>query len=139
MKIKARFTTAVSFWEKVSTYVAGQGNSTTWVLYTEGAMSVFPCEWRNKILAGKNQNETFDGNAEGSLERAVVRMPFIPLLYEKLRSGAMVAVKGADSKAITEGEPNLLSPNVYEVFGTVDNILEECQFMEFQLARYEVK
>ena len=139
MKIRARFTTAISFWEKVSTYTAGQGNSTTWTLYTEGAMSVFPCEWRGKILASKNQNETFDGNAEGSLERATIRMPFIPRLYEKLRSGAMVAVKGADGNAVTDGEPNLLSANVYEVFGTVDNILEENQYMEFQLARYEVK
>ena len=139
MKIRARFTTAISFWEKVSTYTAGQGNSTTWTLYTEGTMSVFPCEWRGKILAGKNQNETFDGNAEGSLERATIRMPFIPRLYEKLRSGAMIAVKGADGNAVTDGEPNLLSANVFEVFGTVDNILEENQYMEFQIARYEVK
>ena len=139
MKIRARFTTAISFWEKVSTYTAGEGNSTTWTLYTEGTMSVFPCEWRGKILAGKNQNETFDGNAEGSLERATIRMPFIPRLYEKLRSGAMIAVKGADGNAVTDGEPNLLSANVFEVFGTVDNILEENQYMEFQIARYEVK
>lgn len=139
MKIRARFVTAISFWEKVSTYTAGQGNSTTWTLYTEGAMSVFPCEWRGKILSGKNQNETFDGNAEGSLERAVIRMPFIPDLYEKLRSGAMLALKGADSSDVVDGEPNLMSANAYEVFGTVDNILEENQFMEFQLARYEVK
>lgn len=139
MKIRARFVTAVSFWEKVSTYTAGEGNTTTWTLFTEGAMSVFPCEWRGKILAGKNQNETFDGNAEGSLERAVVRMPFIPALFEKLRSGAMVVVKGTDSSAVIDGEPDLLSMNVFEVFGTVDNILEENQYMEFQLARYEVK
>ena len=139
MKIRARFVTGISFWEKVSTYTAGQGNSTTWTLYTEGAMSVFPCEWRGKILAGKNQNETFDGNAEGALERATVRMPYVPNLYEKLRSGAMVAVKAADGTAVVDGEPNLLSSSVYEVFGTVDNIMEENMFMEFQLARYEVK
>lgn len=137
MKIKARFTTGVSFWEKVSTYEAGKGNSTSWTLYTEGTMSVFPCEWRGKILSGKNQNEVFQGNAEGALERATIRMPFIPGLYEKLRSGAMVAVKGGNSSEDTE--PNLMSPNAYEVFGTVDNIMEECQFMEFQLARYEAK
>lgn len=139
MKIRARFTTGISFWEKVSTYETGKGNTTTWTLYTEGAMSVFPCEWRGKILAGKNQNETFDGNAEGSLERATIRMPYVPNLYEKLRSGAMVAVKAADGTAVVDGEPNLMSASVYEVFGTVDNILEENQYMEFQLARYEVK
>ena len=137
MKIHARFTTAVSFWEKVTAYVPGQGNNTSWTLYTEGTMSVFPCEWRNKILAGKNQNETFDGNAEGALERATVRMPFIPALYEKLRSGAMIAVKGGNTES--DSEPNLTSANAYEVFGTVDNLLEECQYMELQLARYEAK
>ena len=137
MKIRARFTTAVSFWEKVTAYVPGQGNNTSWTLYTEGTMTVFPCEWRNKILAGKNQNETFDGNAEGALERATVRMPFIPALYEKLRSGAMIAIKGGNAE--TDIEPDLTSANTYEVFGTVDNLLEECQYMEFQLARYEAK
>lgn len=137
MKIRARFTTAVSFWEKVTAYVPGQGNNTSWTLYTEGTMTVFPCEWRNKILAGKNQNETFDGNAEGSLERATVRMPFIPALYEKLRSGAMVAIKGGNAE--TDTEPDLTSANAYEVFGTVDNLLEERQYMEFQIARYEAK
>lgn len=137
MKIRARFTTAVSFWEKVTAYVPGQGNSTSWTLYTEGTMTIFPCEWRNKILAGKNQNETFDGNAEGALERATVRMPFIPALYEKLRSGAMVAIKGGNAE--TDTEPDLTSANAYEVFGTVDNLLEERQYMEFQIARYEAK
>ena len=137
MKIRARFTKAVSFWEKVTAYVPGQGNSTSWTLYTEGTMTVFPCEWRNKILAGKNQNETFDGNAERSLERVTVRMPFIPALYEKLRSGAMIAIKGGNTE--TDTEPDLTSANTYEVFGTVDNLLEECQYMEFQLARYEAK
>lgn len=137
MKIRARFTSPISFWEKVTIYVPGQGNTTAWVLFTQGTMSVFPCEWRGKILAGKNQNETFLGDAEGALERASIRMPYIPALFEKLRSGAMIAVKGS----IPEGEtgPNLTSQNVYEVFGTVDNMLEENQYMEFQLARYEAK
>lgn len=137
MKIRARFTSPISFWEKVTIYAPGQGNTTAWVLFTQGTMSVFPCEWRGKILAGKNQNETFLGDAEGALERASIRMPYIPALFEKLRSGAMIAVKGSIPEG--ETEPNLTSQNVYEVFGTVDNMLEENQYMEFQLARYEAK
>lgn len=137
MKIRARFTSPISFWEKVTIYVSGQGPTTSWQLYTEGTMSVFPCEWRGKILAGKNQNETFLGDAEGALERASIRMPYIPALFEKLRSSAMIAVKGSIPEG--ETEPNLTSQNVYEVFGTVDNMLEENQYMEFQLARYEAK
>ena len=138
MKLHARYTTAISFWEKVSTYVIGQGNSEQWVLYTEGAMSVFPCEWRTKFMAGRRRNETYDADAEGVLERISVRMPYIPGLYEKLRTGSVVAVKGADKDAIVNGKPNPDSINVYSVFAGVDNVYEECQYMEFYLTRYEV-
>ena len=139
MKIRARWTTAISFWEKVSTYTSGEGNSTNWVLYAEGAMSVFPCEWRGNWIAGRNRNETFLADAEGVSERVKVRMPFIPRLYEKLRSKSVVAVKGADSTAIVNGEPDPGNLNVYEVFSGVDNIYEENQYMEFYLTRYEVQ
>ena len=49
----------------------------------------------------------------------------------------MIAIKGGNAE--TDTEPDLTSANTYEVFGTVDNLLEECQYMEFQLARYEAK
>lgn len=139
MKINARFTTAISFWEKVSTYKTGEGNSTEWVLYTEGSMSVFPCEWRNKWTAGRNRNETYLADAEGVLERVTVRMPYIPRLYDKLRSGTVLVVKGADRDAIVDGEPNPGSLNTYQVFSGVDNIYEENQYMEFHLTRYEAQ
>lgn len=139
MKIRARFTTAVSFWEKVSSYVTGEGNSTSWTPYTEGAMSVFSCEWRGKFGYGKRGNETYDGDAEGVVDRAVIRMPFIPGLYDKLRTGTVVVIKGGDPDSCLEnGEPNPGNPNVYEAYGGIDNILEECQFMEFHVHRYEV-
>lgn len=139
MKIKARFTTAVSFWEKVTTYVPGEGPHTEWKLYTEGAMSVFPCEWRGNFMSGFNRNETYLGDAEGVRERASVRMPYIPRLCEKLRSGSVVVVKGADKSAIKDGEPNPISPNTYEVFAGVDDIYEENHYMHFYLKRYEVQ
>ena len=105
MKIKAKFTTAVSFWEKITTYVPGEGPTVTWQLYTEGAMSVFPCEWRGNFMSGFNRNETYLGDAEGVRERASIRMPYVPGLYMKLRTGSVVAVKGADESAIVDGEP----------------------------------
>lgn len=138
MKIRAKFTTAISFWEKVTTYVAGQGNHTEWILFTEGLMSVFPCEWRGAFMSGNNRNETYLGDAEGVRERVSVRMPYIPRLYEKLRSGSVVVVKGADKTAIVDGEPNPASINTYQVFAGVDNIYEENQYMHFYLTRYEV-
>lgn len=138
MKIHARFTTAVSFWEKVSTYVPGQSNTTSWTLYTEGAMSVFPCEWRGKFGYGRRGNETFEADADGVIDRAVIRMPFIPGLYNKLRTGAMVVIKGTESSSLIDGEPNPADPNVYETYGGVDNIYEENQYIEFLAHRYEV-
>lgn len=138
MKIHARFTTAVSFWEKVSSYIPGQGNTSTWTLYTEGAMSVFPCEWRSKFGYGRRGNETFDADAEGVIDRAAVRMPFIPGLYNKLRTGAMVVIKGTESSSLIDGEPNPADPNVYETYGGIDNIYEENQYIEFPVHRYEV-
>lgn len=138
MKIKARFVTPISFWEKVSTYEAGKGNTTEWVLYTEGAQFIFPCEWRGKFGYGKFGNAIFEADAEGVLDRATIRMPFIPGLYDKLRTSAVVVIKGTDGNAIKDGEPDPANPNVYEVYGGVDNIYEENQYMEFHAHRYEV-
>lgn len=139
MKIRARFTTAVSFWEKVSTYEAGKGNTTTWTLYTEGAMSVFPCEWRGRLISGRRGNSTFDVDAEGVIDLATIRMPFIPGLYDKLRTGAMIVIKGGNLEtALVNGEPNPQCPDVYEAIGGIDNIYEENQYMEIHVRRYEV-
>ena len=138
MKIHAVFNTAVSFWEKTSTYEAGKGNTTTWTLFTEGTMSVFPCEWRGKFGYGRRGNETYDGEAEGVVDRAKVRMPYIPALYEKMRTGTMIVIKGTASSALIDGEPNPGSPDVYETYGGIDNIYEENQYLEFLVHRYEV-
>jgi hypothetical protein len=138
MKIRARFTTAVSFWEKVTSYTPGHGNTTTWTLYTEGTMSVFPCEWRGKFGYGRRGNETYEADAEGVIDRASVRMPFIPGLYDKLRTGAVIVIKGADESGLVDCEPDPGNPNVYETYGGIDNILEENQYMEFLVHRYEV-
>ena len=138
MKIHARFTTAVSFWSKVSTYTAGQGNTTSWELYTEGAMSVFPCEWRGKFGYGKRGNETYEAEAEGVVDRAIIRMPFIPGLYNKLRTMSVVVLKGDDQSGLVTGVPDPGNPNVYEAYGGIDNVLEENQYMEFHVHRYEV-
>ena len=138
MKIRAKFTTAVSFWEKVTAYTPGQGNTTEWVLYTEETMSVFPCEWRGKFGYGRRGNETYEADAEGVIDRASVRMPYIPGLYNKLRTGAVVVIKGGNTSALIDGEPDPTNPDVYETYGGIDNIYEEKQYMEFLVHRYEV-
>ena len=137
MKLKTKFNTAISFWRKSNTYEAGRGSVVSWDLYREGAMTIFPCEWRQK-LSGGNGNATYEANAEGVIDRVSVRMPYIPELYDILRVCSVVCVKGTDPAAVVDGEPNPDNPNCYEVFGGVDNMREENQYMEFAVKRYEV-
>ncbi len=133
MKLTTKFTTAISFYEKVNAYTSGQGTSVTWTLYTEDTMSVFSCEWR-----GTHGNAQMSAQAVGVLDSARIRMPYVPDLYEKLRTAEIVIVKGADASAIVNGEPNEQNPNTYTVWGGVDNMQQENRFMEFNVRRYEV-
>ena len=133
MKLTTKFNTPVSFYEKVNTYTKGQGTAISWMKYGEGVMTVFPCEWR-----GTHGNAQITAQAAGVLDSARIRMPFVPDLYEKLRTAEIVIIKGADPAAVTASGPNELNPNVYTVWGGVDNMQEECQYMEFNVRRYEV-
>lgn len=146
MKLTTKFTTAASFYEKTNTYTAGQGTSISWTPYKEGSMSVFPCEWR-----GTHGNAQMNAQAVGVLDSARIRMPYIPDLYNKLRTAEMIIIKGADPNAVViiettdeqqhttiEYLPNEQNPNVYTVWGGVDNMQEECRYMEFNVRRYEV-
>ena len=157
MKIRAKFTTGISFWEKTSIYVPGQGTTATWILYSEGTMTVFPCEWRMNLRT--RTDEKFSGNAEGNVDFDKVRMPYIPRLYEKLRTLTMVIVKGGitekeenEADRYNQGEynnvsyggsgkiePDLNGTNMYQLWGGVDNMREENQYMEFAVRRYEAK
>ena len=99
MKLRTNFTTPVSFWEQVAAYTDGQGYNLSWTQYAEGAMTVFPCEWRTNFRV--RDDEIFRGESQGNQDYAKIRMPYIPCLYEKLRSSTFAIVKGADSKTIS--------------------------------------
>jgi hypothetical protein len=49
----------------------------------------------------------------------------------------VVIIKNADSTAIVDDVPDKNNPNVYELWGGVDNVKEENQYMEFRVRRYE--
>lgn len=148
MKLTTKFTTAAAFYEKKNSYTKGQGTAITWTPYAEDTMTVFPCEWR-----GTHGNAQMTAQAAGVLDSATIRMPYIPGLYGKLRTAEMVVIKSADPTAVSEitVQPqnqnqtatkviviNEQNPNVYTVWGGVDNMQEECQYMEFTVKRYEV-
>lgn len=155
MKIRTNFNTGISFWKKINLYEPGKGNTVSWELYFEGTMSVFPCEWRTNFRVRDDEN--FQGDAEGNVDFAKVRMPYIPKLYDDLQTASIVIVKGGQkaTQDTRQGifnqskfnlseivmpvtEPDLASANVYSLWGGVDNMHEENRWMEFSVRRYEV-
>lgn len=157
MKIRTKFNTGISFFEKASMYVPGKGNADCWNLFKEGTMTVFPCEWRMNFRT--RSDEKFSGNAEGSIDFAKIRMPYIPRLYNKLETTSMIIVKGGymlpDENSMDdynqakyndivyggsiEDDLKLDGPNYYRLWGSVDNMHEENRYMEFAVRRYEEK
>jgi len=127
-------TTPVQFYVKTSTYVAGKGNEITWTLITTNGNSVFYCSWQSTF--GDRQTAA---QAIGVSESATVRTFYNPTIYEKLQSSQVVIIKNADSTAIVNGVPNKNNPNTYQLWGGVDNVSQENQFLEFPVRRYEDK
>ncbi len=76
--------------------------------------------------------------AQGVGDSARVRMPFIPELYSKLREQRVVIAKNV-ANVLVDGEPDQTNVDAYRVWGGVDNIREENQYMEFSVQRYEVQ
>lgn len=121
--------TPIKFYAKITTYVQGQGNTTTWQLILVDNLY---CEWR-----GSFGDRALSAEALGVKDSANIRTFYNPTLYSKLKTTQVIVVKNADATAIVDGIPNKNNPNIYELWGGVDNVLEENQFMEFRVRRYE--
>lgn len=124
-------TTPLLFYAKTSTYTPGQGATTTWTKVINDSLF---CEWR-----GGYGDRAIAAQAQGVKDMATVRTFYHPIIYEKLRTSEVVILKNADTTAIVEGVPNKDNPNVYELWGGVDNAEEANQYMEFRVRRYEPK
>ncbi len=141
--LKFNPTTPVKFYAKTTTYVSGQGQTTTWSLVASGAYSTFFCEWR-----GSFGDRALSAQALGVKDSAIVRTFYNPTLYKKLRTEQVIVIKNADATAIVCTDPekpkeepicalDKNNPNVYELWGGVDNVKEENRFIEFRVRRYE--
>lgn len=130
--LKFNPTTPVKFYAKTVTYVPGQGEATTWSLVESGSYSTFFCEWQ-----GSFGDRAMSAQALGVKDSATVRTFYNPTVYQKLRTTQVVVIKNADPAAIVSGVPDKNNPNVYELWGGVDNVKEENQYMEFRVRRYE--
>ena len=125
-------TTPVNFYAKESEYVSGRGIIESWKLVKSGDYYTFYCDWQ-----GTYGDRAISAEALGVTDSATIRTFYVPAVYEKLRRVQVVVVKNADSTAIVEDEPDKNNPNVYMLWGGVDNVKEENQFMEFRVRRYE--
>lgn len=131
-EIRFNPTTPVKFYAKESEYVPGEGQTTTWKLVTSWVYDTFYCEWQ-----GTFGDRALSAEALGIKDSATVRTFYNPAVYAKLRTVQVVVIKNADATAIVDGEPDKNNPNVYELWGGVDNVREENRFIEFRVRRYE--
>lgn len=125
-------TTPIKLYAQTAQYVPGQGNTTAWQLISSGAFNTYYCEW-----TGSFGDRAMSAQALGVNDSATIRMTFNPEVYSKLRTVKVVVVKNADAAAIVNGKPDKNNPNVYELWGGVDNVKEENRFLEFKVRRYE--
>lgn len=121
--------TPIKFYAKETSYVQGQGNTTTWQLILVDNLY---CEWR-----GSFGDRALSAEALGVKDSATIRTFYHPGIHAKLKSVQVIVVKNADTTAFIDGVPNMNNPNVYELWGGVDNVLEQNQYMEFRVRRYE--
>jgi len=129
--LKFNPTTPVTFWKKTSSYTAGQGQSTTW---TQILTSPLFGEWR-----GGFGDRAIAAQAVGVSDMATCRTFYHPTLYAAMNQSQIIVVKNADSAAFTAGVPDRNNPNVYELWGGVDNVEQANQCLEFRVRRYEGK
>lgn len=129
--LKFKPTVPLLFYAKGSAYVVGTGQTTTWTKVVADALF---CEW-----TGGYGDRAMAAQTIGVSDMATVRTFFHPTIIEKLRTTQVVVIKNADTTAIVGGVPNKNNPNCYELWGGVDNVSEENQYMEFRVRRYEPK
>lgn len=124
-------TVPLLFYAKGSTYVPGQGTTTAWTKIIPDALYA---EW-----TGGYGDRAIAAQSIGVSDMATVRTFYHPAVLAKLKSTQVVVIKNADITAIVNGVPDKNNPNCYELWGGVDNVSEENQYMEFRVRRYEPK
>lgn len=131
MSLQFKPTVPLLYYAAKSGYVPGVGAGTVWEKILPDALY---CEWK-----GGYGDRALTAQSLGVSDMATVRTFYHPSLFLKLKAVKAVVVKNADVIAIKNGVPDKNNPNVYELWGGVDNVGEANQFMEFRVRRYEAK
>lgn len=131
--------TAVQFYSQESTYQPGQvGASKSWVKFTsaigESSLDVFWADWRGSF--GSQQIQAL---SMGVYDMCTLRMDYHPTLYQLLRTKEVLVVKDAAANAVISGVPVRNHPDVYVVWGGIDDIHSLHRIMEFKVRRFEQK
>lgn len=124
-------TTPIKLYTKETTYIPGQGNTTTWQELDSDGYKTFYCEWR-----GSFGDRALSAEALGIKDSATIRTFYNPSIYNKLRAVQVIVAKNG-ANILKNGAPDKNHPDCYELWGGVDNVKEENQYLEFRVRRYE--
>lgn len=138
-KVTIRPNTAVRIFYQVSSYQPGQvGASKQWQQFTSSVgdktLDVFWTDWQGSF--GSQQMQAM---SIGVTDLCTVRMDYHPELYRLLRTKEVLFIKDAAEDAIADGAPVQNHPDVYAVYGAVDDIRSMRRVMEFKVRRWEAK
>jgi len=127
----AEFNTTVPMWfyQLTSVYVPGEGQTETWSLVVS---SPIYGEWR-----GGFGERAVQASALGINDFATVRTFYHPTILAAMQTKRTIVVKNSTTGALASGIPDINNPNVYELWGSVDNVRQVNQRMEFRVRRFE--
>lgn len=131
--------TAVRFFTRERIYKPGQvGTSDIWQKFTstvgEIVLDVFWCDW-----IGSFGSQQIQAMSMGVYDLCTLRMDYHPELYELLRRKEALIIKNAAADAVEYGIPVRNHPDIYTLWGAVDDIRNMHKIMEFKVRRWEAK
>lgn len=131
--------TAVTIFFRERVYTPGKvGSSDIWTKFVskvgEDVIDVFWVDWRGSF--GSQQAQAM---SMGVYDACTLRMDYHPQLYTLLRTKEVLVIKDAAPDAVSYGVPVLNHPDVYTLWGAVDDIRNMRKVMEFKVRRYEGK
>ena len=137
--IKMHCNTAVHFFFRQRAYVPGQvGTADTWMKFSslvgETEIDVFWVDWR-----GSYGTQQVQAMSLGVYDLCTLRMDYHPQLYDLLRTKEALVIKNASADAVDQGIPVRNHPDVYTLWGAVDDIRSMRRIMEFKVRRFESK
>lgn len=138
--VKMYCNTAVQFYTQEKAYTPGQvGPTKKWSKFIsqigDDSIDVFWADWRGSF--GQQQIQAM---SMGVYDLCTVRMNYHPELYKLLRTKEVLLIKDAASDAVdTDGQPVRNHPDVYKLWGAVDDIRSMRRIMEFKVRRWEAK